>query len=105
MQEQIKELEMPRTLYDRVDGKMLTVYYDGEIGYSHFSGNEPWNCIKKMGLELIKPKKNLRMREHIRVKDLTNAEADIIGEMASEMIQIWNKYVKKVYEKEEGEHE
>lgn len=97
LQDQIKELEMPKTLYDRVDGKLLLVTYDGEVKPGHFSGNEPWNLIKKLGLELYRPKKDLHRREHMTIKHLTYSEAEVVADMASEMIEVWNRYVKWLY--------
>ena len=102
LRSEIKELQT-RTLSDKVDAKILGVGYRGDIIESHFSCNRAWENIKKLGFELVRGKHRLRPREHLPLKDLTADEVDVIADMATEMIEIWNKYVKKIYGKEKTE--
>ena len=65
------------------------------IGARNLScANDIWTPIMTLSKELHRPKHSKRT---IMVRDMTEDERKISAAMATEMIDVWNKYVRKVY--------
>lgn len=59
--------------------------------------NTIWNPIVMLCKSLHAP---IGKNQRIKISDLTEEQRNISSQMATEMVDIWNKYVQKVYENE-----
>lgn len=56
--------------------------------------NKTWNPIVMLCKSLHTP---IGKNQRIKINDLTEEQRNISSQMATEMVDIWNKYVQKVY--------
>ena len=56
-----------------------------------------WPSILELVKELYKEKHPQGKYQRLKITDLTSEEKEVGAEMATEIVDIWNKYVQKVY--------
>lgn len=115
LKQEIAELEAPRSIAKLVKNKMLYASKAISISktgnekvikirpYHALSGQSPWLHIKGLCMDLVRERHDLHMHERLYIRDLTPTEVITCAQMADEMIEVWNKYIRKlyIYEKEE----
>lgn len=97
LRREIEELQAPRSISWMMENQIREVNWKGEVRPVPFSNSEAWLKIRALALQLFKPK---HQKEYMKVTTLTGAEAKTAAKMAGEIIEIWNKYVEEIYEKE-----
>lgn len=112
LKREIAELEAPRSIAKLLRQRMLHVSKDHKRTkkvrhYHSLSGQSPWLHIKGLCMDLVREGHDLRIHERLYIRDLTQKEVIICAQMADEMIEIWNKYIRKlyIYEKEDVVHD
>lgn len=103
LQAEVQRLEnLPKRLTDYTSATMLGVFEDELKEYDHPSAYTPthyaYEAMRKLCLALPFKTYNCRCGIYRKVRDLSQDECKMAGEMMDEIILIWNKYVKRVYE-------
>lgn len=70
----------------------------------NFCFENMWKCIKELSIELFKPKyKPHKLYSRVKVQDLTREEVQLAAEFSDEIINVWNKYMVKIYGNKEAQ--
>lgn len=106
IERQIEELKAEKraltgsTIAYKVNRRILLPFYDRwekkiTTGSRTMScANSIWNPIVMLCKSLHTP---IGKNQKIKISDLTEEQRNISSQMATEMVDIWNKYVQKVY--------
>ena len=86
----------------------MSAIWDGElIEYEHPSSHTPtcyaYEAMRKLCLALPFKTYDCRCGIYRKVRDLSVDECKMAGEMMDEIIPIWNKYVKRLYEEKKSD--
>ena len=97
LRREIEELQAPRSISWLMENQIREVGLKGNVSTVPFSNSEAWLKIRALALQLFKPK---HQKEYMKVTTLTGSEAKTAAKMAGEIVEIWNKYINEIYEKE-----
>ena len=101
LRKEISELKKPSSIKSLLKNEKVYEWNSDThelILSKNFCFENMWKCIKELSIELFKPKyRPHRLYSRVKVKDLTHKEVRIAAEFSDEIIDIWNKYMLKIY--------
>lgn len=107
LKKEIKELEFPTSISTFCENRMIYPSREKDGSYTiktyHCSGAGEWNEIKNLCMQLMRYKYCPKKNDRLYVRDLSAGEVKLLASMGDEIIDIWNRYVRRVYQREEQE--
>lgn len=107
LKKEIKELESPTSISTFCNNRMIYPSREKDGSYTiktyHCSGAGEWNEIKNLCMQLMRYKYCPKKNDRLYVRDLSAGEVKLLASMGDEIIDIWNRYVRRVYQREEQE--
>ena len=101
--EQLTELKDPTSIKNLLRTTHIYRYnrYEEKLEYqTNWGFAECWNLVRNLSIELFKGKHEKRNYERLLVRDLTHEETRIAADFSDEILEIWNKYMEKIYKEE-----
>lgn len=103
LKKEIKELETPNSISIFCNNRVIYPSREKDGSYTikpyHSSGVGEWKEIKNLCMQLMRYKYCPKIHDRLYIKDLSEEEIKLLANMADEIINIWNRYVRKVYQK------
>ena len=93
LRREIEEMRQPYSIKKLMKNEMLDINSRMEI-MEHSSCVEAWDHLKRTCMYLFKPR---HYGVSMKIKVLTKDEVKVVAQMADEMVEIWNKYIRQEY--------